>query len=53
MKLRIYGNTVTTKPAANVYPCGSNEMLVCYAWFYEDSEREDADGRGIADVVRE
>lgn len=39
-RLRLSGYDVTAGAAG----CGSNSMKVYYAWFYEDSARDDADG---------
>ena len=42
VKLEIYGWDVT----ADHTVCGTNSMKVYYAYFYEDSDRDDADGPG-------
>jgi hypothetical protein len=41
-QLRIIGDDVTADDAG----CGTNSMLVFYAYFYEDSARDDANGPG-------
>jgi hypothetical protein len=42
VKLDIYGYNVTADNAG----CGTNSMKVYYAYFYEDSDRDDYDGPG-------
>jgi hypothetical protein len=40
------GYNVTSDDAG----CGTNSMKVYYAYFYEDSARDDVDGRSASDV---
>lgn len=42
VKLELDGWDVKTDSTA----CGRNSMLVYYAWFYEDDDRDDSDGPG-------
>ena len=46
--LKIIGYNVTSDEAG----CGTNSMRVYYAFFYEDSDRDDAEGPG-PEIVRE
>lgn len=39
--------------ADNVGPCGTNSMLVYYAYFYEDDARNDADGPSSGEIQPE
>jgi hypothetical protein len=42
IQLQIYGYNVTSSDTG----CGANSMKVYYAYFYEDSDRDDVDGPG-------
>jgi hypothetical protein len=48
-ELRIIGDDVTADDAG----CGTNSMLVYYAYFYEDSARDDADGPTSSEILTE
>lgn len=41
-RLKLHGYDVT----ADAEGCGSNKMKVYFAWYYEDSDRDDSDGPG-------
>jgi len=45
-RIRMTGYNVTSDDAG----CGTNSMKVYYAYFYEDSARDDADGPSASDV---
>ena len=45
--LRIFGEDVTADNAG----CGSNRMRVFYAWYFEDSDREAAEGLSDIDPM--